>query len=244
MLALCAFYYHAFEEIFRNRNFSAREVYHMVEVADKYECTDEFYFQIAGLLETHFNHAPPADFASAVLRAAAAYLFTSAKLFKIATRDLMVKSNASFSATRKLEGGDVIPCRALRAMAERRSRAQRSLSSGLGEGNICGDCGSSSDDDIYRRKLLGALNVEGWPPFDGRPDDEYTLETCLTRLKEKRELTFDSTSCRHREGYGGRVDLFVEILGIENVGGGLCLECVRADCIAEGRGCEHPAVEN
>lgn len=234
---ICGLLYHKVKRLTRDP-LSAAALYYLIKAADKYDCLSTMRLQILGLMHTRFDCYTEHNWKDSVLHAAAAYLFKDAKFFETATRHLIMNFNEPLSGVRKLDGGEVLPVSALLAMAERRAKAQRTISVNLTEYHVdflCGCLVSRSSD--YMSSLQDALRLSSWPPsFNAKHD---TIESITATLKSIKLLSGYFANDCDPDGVG-RVNVVEQVEGIEAMCRGLCIECVREDSgEVAGSTCRH-----
>lgn len=239
ILDLCNLLYHRVTE-YSSTPLTANRMSALVSAADKYDCLSVLRLQILALVGMHFDKVPTQrGLEQAVLRAATAYLLGERKFFKLATNQLIVHFNSPLSRLRREPGGEILPTSALLAMAEKRSHAQRVISSQLGTGGYACDCGDVVGTCEYHNDLLETFNVQTWPPEFGAGG--RTLAEMLEAMRKERTLVAVDDDCCGAL----KVDLMGVVDEVERICEGLCIECTRADAHeVSGKVCRHVMEES
>lgn len=234
---VCHLLYHKVSHL-TDTSLPAIRLYHLVTVADKYDCLDVLRLQIRALIQTHFDGLSKRDWEKSALRAGAAFLLGDAKYFKLATQQLITHFNEKLSGLRKLKGGDMLSASALLIMAEKRAKAQRLIGTRLAEDNLDCDCGGHARE--RHEEKLEIFRLSSWPPaFEpGSKAVAYMVD----RMKEVKVLSDDDYG--YGGGYGSHCchsfDLLEVAEQVAEVCEGLCLLCVREDAGDVGGGdCKH-----
>ena len=167
--------------------------------------------------------------------AGAAYLMGDAAPFENATKNLMCAHNTNVSSLRKAEGGDLLPWSGLLDMAQRRCRAQRTLSSGLARTwDEINDAKCDCVCDFHRQPVDDS--VSQWPPLFG--DKNVTLANLAKQMRDQ----VRTESCEECRSIYGNGYIYLRALAekVEDICKGLCILCAAEEKFeVDGYRCRH-----